>query len=276
MSCVSSIKIESDIKGAEQLMRIPIKRFDTHLKSYKSILTQFAFNRLVPEVQNNVQFVIADARMALSGTLRDRIVTDEKSGECPFHTEMRLPYRHIMEFRQLNNLNLFDPTICSDRWLKQNMIALAHIDYVLDNTSNIEILEHTQTHRKKKTPNQKFRACKDKCEQICQLISELPQKEYDESYQLLCDLLNKIRQNADARSTESRAETSSSVVGISATGKFYIRIFLQVHIFNSFCFVETIPSNITQNAVQASQSTAVDSSIGKLCKHILFSVNQTF
>lgn len=210
ISCVSSIHIEKDIKTAEQLMRQPIKTFDyaPHDRDYLRIMTKFAFDNYVRErmATARVQFHHIDAVMAVSGTAGNRCFTDEKKCDCLFSSSMGIPCRHILAFREHNNLNLFEPTLINERWLKQKLITLSQLDYVLDNEPNVEIIDGTASQepqsRKKKTPAQKFRMAQNKCDELCGLLSELPEAQFIEKYKLLCDLAMNVRAIADVPNDE--------------------------------------------------------------------------
>ena len=200
LSCIGSMHIEKDIKAAEQLMRKPIETFEyaDHDRKYLRIITKFAFEKYVQErmAAGNVQFVHFDAIMGVSGTGGHRNVTDEKKCDCLFFSSMGLPCRHILAFRDQNHMDLFDPSLINDRWLKQKLITVSQLDYIMDNQPNVEVINSQQS-RKKKTPPQKYRIAQNKCDELCGLLSELPEAQFAEKYKLLCDLTTNIRGIAD-------------------------------------------------------------------------------
>lgn len=205
MSCVSSMHIEKDIITAEQLMRKPMATFNyaVYDKEYLKLMTNFAFRRYVQERMNaaRVQFVHIDNIMGVSGRLRQRIITDAKSCECIVFTTMSIPCRHILSFRERNAIDLFDPALINVRWLKQKLQTISQIDYVLDSQPNIEIVESTsqpRTTRKRKTPAQKFRMVQNKCNELCQLMAELPETQFGEQYSQLCKFVENVRAHTNA------------------------------------------------------------------------------
>lgn len=200
MACIGSVRIEHDIKAAELVMRKPVQRrndekFD---KDYAKLLTEFAFNHYFKETRDYAQcvFMNIDANIAIGGAVASqRMITTAMVCDCSFHMSMRLPCKHILAFRFQNHLDLFEPSICADRWLQSKIDNLSQLDYVLDDNSQIEIIEtpsQSKQTRRKKTFNQKFRAAKDKCDQICSLIAELPQNDFQTHYDSLCTLHNRI------------------------------------------------------------------------------------
>lgn len=209
MSCVSSLQIEKDIISAEQLMRNPIQTFNyaQHDRQYLKLMTNFAFERYKHErlIAAHVQFVHIDAQMAISGPPQHRIVTNEAACDCIVYTTVGIPCRHILSFREHNNIDLFDPAIVNDRWLKQKLISMSQIDYVLDDEPHVEVIPTTsqaRITRKKKTPAQKFRMVQDKCNELCQRMAELPEAQFGEQYDLLCDFNANVKALTDVQNNE--------------------------------------------------------------------------
>lgn len=102
----------------------------------------------------------------------------------------------MIEFRKRNNINVFEPTICLDRWLKQNMITVSQMDYVFDEAPNVEVirtasrpLRPIQTN----TTNQKFRKAEAICRDICSRLAEMSQRDFNEHFALLRDLAGQIQ-----------------------------------------------------------------------------------
>lgn len=223
ITCVGSMTIEKDIHAAEELMRKPADRskYGAHDVKYSELLTNFAFQKYFAEAtqHDQVQFDAIDNMIAVTGmhVRAQRMLTTQLTCDCVFFMSMGLPCRHILSFRKHNNVDLFDPTLCSERWSKQKMITVSQMDYVLDDEPNIDIAQTTsqnQRPRAKNTTNQKYRKADDKCKSICALISELPQNEFNDMYLKLCDLEKEITQaanhNSQPRATRSLTQRSTS------------------------------------------------------------------
>lgn len=207
---VGSMRIEKDMRAAEDVNRRPVNtvNYGVHDRKYAKILTDFAFKKYFTETENhtNVQFTNIDQRIAVSGSTQQRLLTTAMVCDCIFYTSMRLPCRHILAFRQQNNHDLFESTICHDRWLKSNMHILSQYDYVHDDEPQLEIVDTTsqnQRTRAKKTQNQKYRLAKNKCEELCTNIADLPERLFEEKYQLLCQLLKDISEGRKYISIQS-------------------------------------------------------------------------
>lgn len=168
--CVSSLRIEKDIRATESLHKKPINQanWSEHDGEYASLLTSYAFKKYFHETidHENVAFVDIDNRMAVCGAIASqRILTREINCDCEFFRTMGLPCRHIIAFRAHNGLDPFDESICLDRWRKEKMSAIGKLEYVLDDQPNVEVVEIPSTQpqtnkRTRKTHNQKYRETK--------------------------------------------------------------------------------------------------------------------
>lgn len=203
MACISSIRIEHDIKAAELLMKKPIAivNYSAHDRKYSGLLTEFAFEKYFDETTGygQVQFNDIDDRMAVIVVRHNqRIITTSRICDCIFFTSMQLPCQHIIAFRHQNNIELFDPSICNDRWLKEKMDFTSQFDYVLDNQPQVEVIEtlsQGQQTRQRATRNQKYRRTKTKCDELCDIMAELPEKDFREKFELLKNLVASVHGN---------------------------------------------------------------------------------
>lgn len=110
---------EKDAKAVRQEMRtIRVIFDDSALRNYNVLLTQFVFTKLKDEFESrdNVEFVLLDPEGAM--TNNGRLVTCSTCS-CTFHKSMILPCRHIFKFREQNEIELFAPELCDQRWTKQ-------------------------------------------------------------------------------------------------------------------------------------------------------------
>lgn len=202
MGCISSIRIEQDIHAAELLTRKRVgTNYEPHDNRYYALLTEFAFDLYYEESVNrhSVQFVDVNELMAICGSVpSQRLMVTGQACDCEFFMSMNLPCRHILAFRERNEMFLFEPTICAERWFKSKMNILSHAEYVLDDTPNVEIIAtQSEETRSKNTSNQKYRKVKSKCDELCSLMSELPEEQYKAMYKNLDDLLKAVRNVAN-------------------------------------------------------------------------------
>lgn len=220
LDVTSSVSIESDIRVAESVMKVPVEtsKHEVHDKQYINLLTRFAFQKYHKEStkRQNIQFEHNDGIMAISGDQRNRIITRDTVCECSFYTTMILPCRHILAFRETNAMNLFDPLICDNRWRKSKMDALGQLDYVLDDEPIVEVAQiASQSNvQRSHTFNQKFRMSKTKCDELCTYMAELDEGEFKAEYETLCDFIehvqghvNQLDKNAGNASGKNACET---------------------------------------------------------------------
>ena len=157
-----------------------------------------------------IQFVHIDAVMCVIGNHPDSIFSDGNMCDCEFFTSVGLPCRHIIAFRHQNNLNLFVPTIVADRWLKENMLMMTETDYITDATPNVEIIltpNESRRRQQKKTTNQKYNKSQELCREICGLMSELPEREFDRHFELLDEFLDRLKETVNHEDATSNTQT---------------------------------------------------------------------
>lgn len=203
MNCVSSIRIEKDIIAAETLLKRPVDtaKYAPYDIQYFHLLTFFAFQKYHKETAEfeNINFIDVDEQMALFGaTPRERLITRSITCDCFFFTSWGLPCKckQILRFRQLKEIDLFDGTICIARWHKNKMDTMTQMSYVLDDAPNIEVTQTASQQvgeRIKHSYNQKYRLTKKKCDEICSLMAELPENQFQHQLILLADFLKGIQ-----------------------------------------------------------------------------------
>lgn len=199
LSVVDSLSIEKDLQLQDKMLK---KRTDTigfleHDHQYAKYLTNFAFDAYRQETDGfaNVNFIHIDGVIAATGTRNARIITSANTCDCRFFTSYGLPCKHIMKFRAHNELELFEPTICNNRWQKERLKTIAHHDYVLDDEPNVQVVG-TQSQRQNRTvhsSNQKYRLAQKKCEAICTYLSELPENLFQEGLERLGVQLEQLK-----------------------------------------------------------------------------------
>ncbi|CAI6350467.1 unnamed protein product [Macrosiphum euphorbiae] len=90
-------------------------------------LTPFAFDLILPkfESMNHVQIVSADnLNQTVKIKSREGVieVSDNKICVCSFVTSLCLPCHHIFKVRQINNMPLYCPELCAERWSRKIIV----------------------------------------------------------------------------------------------------------------------------------------------------------
>lgn len=119
----SVISSEKDIKVVKSSMKVVRHRFDDeNLQKYNEFLTSYVFEKVLEEYKKaeKVPFTSLNEGVALTryGTFQE-VFTKENSCTCGFFKTMQLPCRHIFQFRQSSNLEVFEPSLCALRWSKR-------------------------------------------------------------------------------------------------------------------------------------------------------------
>lgn len=126
VKCLKSLNFERDYRNITSYLKQPALQFDVHTPEYEyqKLLTKFAFGKLYAEFQIIDEFAIkdvGDSFLTYGGCSGISRLTFENNCGCRFFTSMRLPCKHILKFRKMRGYELFEPNMCSKRWLKSNM-----------------------------------------------------------------------------------------------------------------------------------------------------------
>ena len=101
MLCQSTLKSERSHRLLQTLSKVLCQPVSPEEEPYRKFLTPYCFR------------VIQDQLKTIPQGTRDVTATDCK---CPFFTSMRIPCKHILANRLINNLDAFCPKLVSIRW----------------------------------------------------------------------------------------------------------------------------------------------------------------
>lgn len=111
LSSVRVMASEKEAKAVRQEMRTIRVIFDDSVLRYEN--------------RNNVEFVLLDPEGAM--TNYGRLVTCS-TFSCNFHKSMILPCRYIFVFREHNEIELFAPELCDQRWTKKTILRVVVVN----------------------------------------------------------------------------------------------------------------------------------------------------
>lgn len=104
------------------------------------------------------------------------IQVDDSSCTCAFYNTMKLPCTHIIAFLKQCGEDPFKPTLCANRWKKENFVS--RTQFV--STFQSALITTQSTRRRNMQPNEKFRAAQIETNKICEILAEKGQNEYDQ------------------------------------------------------------------------------------------------
>lgn len=176
---INSMRLETDTKTAEASCKI--RKSSAKLavyKEYERLLTPFAYT-LVEESLNKLY------KKESFTNVRDRTFLFKDSDllfevtpwVCGCFFFMGLPCGHIFECRRILSLDLFDETLCGERWknsyyrLHQRVYQLPTPD--LDESSSDSETSTSFSKRTKLTKQQKFTLMQSKCLKLSRLGAEV-------------------------------------------------------------------------------------------------------
>lgn len=86
---------------------------------YWHILTPYSFNKVMSKCKSikNVQIISTDkeTQSATKQSSEGVLLTNPIKCTCSFEPSMYLPCHHKLNVRQMYNISLFDPYLCSER-----------------------------------------------------------------------------------------------------------------------------------------------------------------
>lgn len=203
ISLMSSYNSERDHKAADNILRRPLT---THLDSaydekYASFLTYYAYlkykrqSQLSNEIEFN-QLTDVHAECIENNTV---VNVTEQDCSCPFFQTMCLPCAHIIKFFLLNEREVYDETLCADRWMKTKSQFASEFDYVIPiipTQAQAHIVTvPSQQIRRNLTPNEKFRAAEKETKKICEIFAEKNQSRFEELLTSLRDFRKCVENN---------------------------------------------------------------------------------
>ena len=168
---------------------IATKTQDYLPEGYARCLMSFAFRIVEKEAKH------ADS----SATLDENVSSDTCS--CSVFVSMKLPCRHILKFRRLNDLPLFETVLFAERWTKAYVKGASTIVHVSESETNVIEGDYTSTsvnvqraalpkNTKCLSQFQKYRQAHQLAQKLSQLVSEERMDRFRRKMQVmesLCD-----------------------------------------------------------------------------------------
>ena len=158
LTCIDSLRDERDHRTVDIAQKKPLSQFPGNSieGQYQSVLTPYA-----------AKFVV-------------RCTVDDCS--CRFFKSMSLPCRHVMQLRQAVGLGMsvFCPDLCADRWKKDFNIN-SHQVMNSQLASNATYSVHTLSATSRVIGStDKYRKAQSISNELCEVISEVPIRLFDE------------------------------------------------------------------------------------------------
>ncbi|XP_062903556.1 uncharacterized protein LOC134346172 isoform X1 [Mobula hypostoma] len=126
LKAVDSLRAEGNLRAVRMFQKVPPASLEagSATLAYCELLTDFAFTRVQRELEEaeGVAFLSVEAESASPISRRRALITDCNSCQCTFRTAMHLPCRHILAFRRLRGAELFESSLCSDRWTREHYL----------------------------------------------------------------------------------------------------------------------------------------------------------
>lgn len=171
MKCVSSFSFEKDFRTLTSLMRTAGNTYPTDSAEYKyrALLTEFAFGKLLGELEKIESFDAHIGKDLLTFKLNN---TDQMSKicrldecECRFFQTMHLPCRHIFKLLSSRKKHLYAKALCHKRW---------HKSYLPFESMSLGIEKNRSMSEK-----DKFVKARAILNDICEILSQKPKSLFE-------------------------------------------------------------------------------------------------
>ncbi|XP_022165268.1 protein FAR1-RELATED SEQUENCE 5-like [Myzus persicae] len=178
-------RTERDHKAIKSIHKIPVISNDIlPIKKYSDLLTQYSFSHVEKEYL---------ASLKMNNNSLENIGVTITLCDCKFFRSMKLPCRHIIKKRQLNNLDIFDQQLCLPRWTKNYLLQNQNAFQPQINSpdSGQDSISYI-TFKKKQSPKSAFEKYKEASNfttKLCQLASEVGHSIYNNRIEVLKNII---------------------------------------------------------------------------------------
>lgn len=179
---LNSLRVDRNIKQSAQFHKVSTQTYgnDSPQNLYQKYLTNYAFQNVENQFKlmssvNQIDRI--STNLGLVQTSEGLLQVTSCSCECLFRCSMSLPCRHILKFREICDLPLFDKNLCLKRWSRSYFFeAYGNANNLCNENAENEVyiqncsLQHKP--RKPLTNHQKFKLMNDECLKLSQISSE--------------------------------------------------------------------------------------------------------
>lgn len=214
-------------------------------------MTSFAYAKIDGQFEDSteVQFISINSDEAVA---RGGHAVNRRSCTCEFFTTMNLICKHIFKFLEIQEFELYDPSLCSKRWTK---MYYEQSHPALDDVENVDSPNSTSfTRIRCPEEKDKYRKTATVTKEINNLAASMSKDRYSYFLEKITALRNEMF-NQPNDTTEEQIATRSSRITVSAdvhnvpSSKNSLRPRIQ-HLSNTHS-IHTRPSNDLDEIVQA-------------------------
>ena len=94
-------------------------------REYASLLTPYALEKVEQQekISHQVTLENVEGQSAQAFSSEGILNITDQSCQCTHWTSLRLPCRHVIALRRLLELNEFDESLCSSRWIRETYFS---------------------------------------------------------------------------------------------------------------------------------------------------------
>ena len=190
LKVLSSFHIERDHKAITLFQKVPSQPFpEGSLKhQYMQVVTPFALSHVVKQIDlvDKVKLKSEEGNTYIcESTSQSKVVSSLDDCNCSFRKAMQLSCKHIFAIRKRNNLTLFEPNLCAERWTLQYYKSSQYILHEQDdqdacddrNLFHASMVTKTKQHAVL-SQHEKFRKANCVAQKLASLASEVSMEEF--------------------------------------------------------------------------------------------------
>ncbi|XP_065679758.1 zinc finger SWIM domain-containing protein 1 [Hydra vulgaris] len=203
---LQSTRVMQDHKAINIFHKRPVILYEPGSveESYKKLLTPYAFSFVLKELElaSEVRSLkkLPQNQYEVTTTYAKLKVT-VLSCDCGFRSAMLLPCRHIFAVRKVEEVDLFNRTLCSPRWSLDYYKSKHHVAKSLAPGNPGQYGVVTSNKKAKTTAilsqNEKYKKTLQLCHKLGSIVSESPMREYENRYDLLANVLDFWKKGID-------------------------------------------------------------------------------
>jgi len=204
---LSSLRQERDHQAAVSFQKVKVDRFPCNSAEhlYSLLLTPYASSYVTKQLQTKVdqsKFTADHAGGYTFSAHRGDLQVTSNSCTCIFWSSMSLPCRHIFGLRRLLNVQLYEESLCNQRWTREfyrqtqrlfsSTTAQPTISVAVSSTSIDRPLSHLMKHKNASLLTDK----------LASLVAEESGERYKRRIEMLQQLCNLWTEGKDATIVE--------------------------------------------------------------------------
>ncbi|XP_057336089.1 MATH and LRR domain-containing protein PFE0570w-like [Microplitis mediator] len=196
---------ERDHKAASDYQKRKVLSYSKNSPEncYANYLTNYAFKFIIKEFNkiDHLELEYNDKLNIYEEIISPTVKVSSTSTSCSCleRTSMNLPCRHILLVRKIEKKNLFEETLCNERWTRNYYFETQRVFKSSDEQIPVpeSIISSIEYKKKILSENEKFRKANEIAKKLPSLAAEVGTKLFTSRFKVLVDLLEAWQNNEE-------------------------------------------------------------------------------